>query len=114
MVIKVYCKLYIHSSSIESIISIFERQYGAARKEFNNYYFKQLDIHICRNKEADINKLRTYPDGFLYYEIIADVDIYDNHIQITDTILRLLWQNNMPSVVSCDYEGELNNYIFRL
>lgn len=109
-----YCKLYIHSSSIESTISIFESQYGVARKELNNYYFKQFDIHICRNKETDTNKLRTYPDGFLYYEIIADVDIYDNHIQITDTLLRLLWQNNMPTVVSCDYEKELNNHIFGL
>lgn len=109
-----YCKLYIHSSSVESAILIFESQYGIARKELNNYYFKQFDIHICKNKETDTNKLCTYPDGFLYYEIIADVCIYDNYIQITDTILRLLWQNNMPTVVSCDYEKELNDYIFKL
>lgn len=109
-----YCKLYIHSSSIESAISILESQYGTARKELSNYYFKQLDIHICKNKETHPDKLCTYPDGFLYYEIIADLNIYDDHIQITATILRSLWQNNMPVVVSCDYEKELNNYIFSL
>lgn len=109
-----YCKLYIHSPSIESVVSILESRYGAAREKLHDYYFKQFEIYIFKNCETDTNKLRTYPDGFLYYEIIAETEIYDNHIQITDTILQLLWENNMPAVVSCDYEKELNDYIFNL
>ena len=56
----------------------------------------------------------TYPDGFLYYELIAEFEIYDNYIQITDQILKLLWDDRIPAVVSCDYEEELNRYIFSL
>lgn len=38
----------------------------------------------------------------------ADIEIYSNYIEITDSILRFLWKHNIPTVASCDYEQELN------
>ena len=29
----------------------------------------------------------------------------------TDSILRSLWENKMPTVVVCDYEDELNDFV---
>lgn len=109
-----YCKLYMHSASVETVISALESNFGTARNEHSSYFFKDFDISIYKNKEADANRLCTYPDGFLYYELIADMEIYGDHIRITAQILRLLWDHQMPAVVSCDYEDELNAYIFSL
>lgn len=106
------CKLYVHSNSIRTVISILERVHGVPKKERNDYYFDDFVLYINRNKEADANKLCSYPDGFLYYELIVDLEINTKAIPITASILQSLWHNNIPTVVSCDYERELNDYIF--
>lgn len=67
---------------------------------------------LKENEDHDRNKLRTYPDGFLYYEITAELEIYEDHIRVTDEIPEMLWDNGLPAVVSCEYEEELNRYIF--
>ena len=109
-----YCKLYIHSDAASTILSVLKKQFGVPEKKACCYIFHAFDICISKNKEADSNKMRTYPDGFLYYECIAELDIYDPYIQTTDAILKLLWEHQLPAVASCDYEAELNRYIFSL
>ena len=111
---KMYCKLYIHCSSINTIVALFEKRFGIPTKKMNCYYFQSFDVIFDMNEEANYNKMRTYPDGFLYYELKADFEIYDDYIRFTDQILKMLWDNRIPAVVSCDYEDELNRYIFSL
>lgn len=107
-----YCKLYIHCDSRESVVSVLEEVFGPSEKEVvSTYTFNDFEIHLGKNDEADINKLHIYPDGFLFYEIVADIDIDHDYIQITDRILRALWKRNMPTVVACDYEEELNRFV---
>ena len=104
-----YCKLYIHCASIDTIISVLEKYFGKTNNRIiSTYYFPEFDISIHKNKEADMEKIHIFPDGFLYYENIADIEIYSNYIEITDSILRFLWKHNIPTVASCDYEQELN------
>ena len=109
-----YCKIYIHSDSEGAVKLVLEEKFGAVQINRSTYYFCGFDISIRSNDEADRNKMRTYPDGFLYYELIAEAELYEDHIKQTDEILRVLWENNMPAVVSCGYEEELNRYIFSL
>ena len=109
-----YCKLYIHCSSVRSIAALFEKEFGNPTKKMNCYCFRNFDIIFNMNKETNQNKMRTYPNGFLYYEIIAECEIYNDHIRITDQIMKILWDDQIPAVVSCDYEEELNRYIFSL
>ena len=107
-----YCKLYIHCDSCESVVSVLEEVFGPSEKEVvSTYTFKDFEIHLSKNDEADINKLHIYPDGFLFYEIVGDVDISRDHVRITDRLLRALWQGKMPTVASCDYEEELNRFV---
>ena len=109
-----YCTLYIHGESAETIRFVLEEQFGAATIKAGCCCFPHFDISLIRNKEADANKMRTYPDGFLYYEFRAELEIYEAHIQVTDAILKSLWEHHMPAVASCDYEQALNDYIFSL
>lgn len=107
-----YCKLYIHSDTSEAILKTLETQFGSFEKKMSDYTFKEFEVHISENKESDINKIHIYPDGFLYYKFIVDLEIKsENYIQITDLILRLLWKNKMPTVAACDYEDELNDFV---
>ncbi len=109
-----YCKLYIHSDTREDIIKALEGRFGFFEKEISNYTFKEFEVHISVNKESDIKKIHIYPDGFLYYKFIADLEIAtDNYVQITDSILRLLWEKKMPTVAVCDYEDELNAFVLK-
>lgn len=111
---KLYCKLYIHCSSVKLIAALLEKEFGNSTKKMSNYCFQYFDVIIYMNEETSYIKMRTYPDGFLYYELKAEFEIYDNYLQITDQILKLLWDNRITAVVSCDYEEELNRYIFSL
>ncbi len=111
---KMYCRLYIHFPSVKTVVTLLENKFGASKKKMNCYYFQGFDVIFDMNEEANYNKMRTYPDGFLYYELKAEFEIYDDYIQITDQILKLLWDNRIPAVVTSDYEEELNRYIFSL
>ncbi len=93
---------------------MFEKRFGRAVKCGRELNFTAFEMTLKENNEHDRNKLRTYPDGFLYYEITAELEIYEDHIRMTDEILKMLWENGMPAVASCDYEEELNRYIFSL
>lgn len=104
-----YCKLYIHCASIDTIISVLEKYFGKTNNRIiSTYYFPEFDISIHKNKEADMEKIHVFPDGFLYYEMIADVELYSDYVEVTNSILRFLWKHNLPTVASCDYEQELN------
>ena len=107
-----YCKLYIHCDSRESVVSALEAVFGPSEQGVvSTYTFKDFEIDLHKNDDADINTLHIYPDGFLFYEIVGDVDIFHDHIRITDCILRALWKRNMPTVASCDYEEALNRFV---
>ncbi|MBE6874868.1 MAG: hypothetical protein E7493_13345 [Ruminococcus albus] len=107
-----FCRLYIHGSSVKSAAALFEKRFGRAVKIGRDHRFTAFEMTLKENNEHDRNKLRTYPDGFLYYEITAELEIYEDHIRVTDEIPEMLWDNGLPAVVSCEYEEELNRYIF--
>lgn len=98
---------------MSQIIAALENRFGRAERNTGTYRFRQFECSLRRNKETNFNRLCTYPDGFLYYEIIADMEIPENHVAVTADILRQLWQNRIPAVASCDYEQELNAYLFQ-
>ena len=102
-----YCKIYIHCDKAEKIISLMESRFGRAERKISFYYFSSFDITLDRNDESDRKKMNSPTDGFLYYELLAELEIYTDHIRITDEIMRLLHENDIPAVVSCDYEDEL-------
>ena len=107
-----YCKLFIHSDTSEEVISVLEERFGSYERQLSTYTFKEFEARIFVNKEGDVNRIHIYPDGFLYYKYIAELEIYtDNYIRITDCILRLLWKRKMATVAVNDYEDELNDYV---
>ncbi len=101
-----YCKIFI-SGTVENVLSVLTDMFGRCTRHVRTYYFTAFDTDIRRNKEADENKKHTYPDGFLYYETVAEFEIYSDYVEVTNNILRRLWARKMPAAAVCDYESEL-------
>lgn len=102
-----YCKLYIHAPSPEAVSQLLEKHFGKAKHIRRDCFFKDFEIMLKRNEEADSKKMSLPSEGFLYYEIIAEAEFYREHIKLTDSILRVLGENGMPATAACDYEQEL-------
>ena len=107
-----YCKLYIHCDSRSTLIDTLQKKFGNARCDgIASYKFEEFSIDVHSNKESDKQKQHIYPDGFLFYELLADLDIEGDYVRITDSILRFLWEMNYPAVACCDYEDEINKRV---
>ena len=111
-----FCRLYMHTPlSHEEVLTILEKHFGKAQKRgISDFVFPNFDIMIRKNDEFHAEKLRMYPDGFLYYELTAEIEIYKDIIPMMNEISKVLWNENIPTVISSDNENELNGYISKL
>ncbi len=98
------CKIYFTTktnlNSIISNISTLLLSLGIESKEI--YYDQNVDYN--KSKEVE------FPDGFLYFNYIIDIEIQLDHqklIHTINSILKNLWDNNIPAIAACDYEDEL-------
>lgn len=100
------------SFSIDRIVKVLAARFGKPQKQgISDFGFGGFDIHIRKNDEFDADRLRMYPDGFLYYEYTAETEIYSGHFSVMDEISKTLWDAGIPTVISCDDEEELNRRI---
>lgn len=98
--------------SREGVVGVLEKRFGRAEKRgISDYGFGRFDIMIRNNDEFHPDRLRIYPDGFLYYELTAEVEIYKDIIPTMNEISKVLWNADIPTVISSDNENELNDYI---
>lgn len=111
-----YCRLYMHTDiPQEKIVSLLTKHFGAPKKiGISDFVFNSFDICIRRNDSFDKNKLRTYPDGFLYYRYTAEAEIYKDIIPTMNKLSETLWDAGIPTVISADNEDEFNSYVFGL
>ena len=111
-----FCRLYMHKPlSREEVLTILEKHFGKAQKRgISDFVFPNFDIMISRNYSYHADKLRMYPDGFLYYELAAEAEVYKDIIPTMNEISKVLWSENIPTVISSDNENELNGYISKL
>lgn len=94
-----YCKIYFNAS------------------ETNEYVlasFLNLDaceIDMLNNMDYDENKLSTFPDGFLFFRYVLDIEFkyipLSEKVVYTNTILNNFWSMGIPAVAVCSFEDEL-------
>jgi hypothetical protein len=70
------------------------------------------EIEIRRNEDADQERAREVPDGFVYFR--RTLELYplttvgrEVRISFVATLLEFLWSRGWPAVAACDYEKEL-------
>ncbi|MBT1711040.1 hypothetical protein KK062_22550 [Fulvivirgaceae bacterium PWU5] len=72
----------------------------------------QMDIYLDKNEQYNQEKSKRFPDGFLYFHYLLDVDHSDVgedriYIDQLSQVLEFLWSIDTPAVAACDFEGQL-------
>jgi hypothetical protein len=72
----------------------------------------QMDIYLDKNEQFDQEKIKRFPDGFLYFCYILEVDkidVGDDRIYMKQLsqVLEFLWSIDTPAVAACDFEEQL-------
>ena len=111
-----YCRLYMHTGiTPDDIAKLLAKRFGKfIRQGTRGLVFDGFEICIMKNESYDKNKLRTYPDGFLYYRYTAEAEIHKDIITTMNTLSEVLWDAGIPAVISADNEEEFNAYVFGL
>ncbi len=91
----------------EKLVQIFGSPFIEGYIELPHY-----SIYIDDNEAYDLNKQHQFPDGFIYFEFIIELDFYDScqlseRISTTNKLLDFLWKAGHPAVAVCDYEDDL-------
>lgn len=74
-----------------------------------------IELIILKNHDYDSLRQSEYPDGFLYFRYILEINFLFENIEtlkvvtIVNNVLDFLWKNNISAIASCDYENLLKN-----
>jgi hypothetical protein len=104
-----YCKLYVSKiESFENLIEILRLsfEFSVQGRELSMSFG---EISILENSDYDIEKEKEYPDGFLFFTFLLEVEIDENYsiedcVKIIDSILHALWSKDITAIASCDLE----------
>ena len=71
-----------------------------------------IESDFFKNKEFDEEKAKEFPNGFLYFPYLLDVDTIDEsreaeYKEMIKKIMFYLWLEECQLVVSSDFENEL-------
>jgi len=108
-----HCKIYTTGNDISEEL-ILNLLVGILHSSIIDGYIENenYSIYIDVNEEYDNNKEKDFPDGFLFFKLIIEVDFIagvskETILNTTNRILECLWQIPYPAVASCNYEEEL-------
>ena len=72
-----------------------------------------IAISVTENSDYNTELQRQFPDGFLHFKFKIDLEAerdYEVHlIDVTNSILKWIWQKNCPAVAAADFENKLTN-----
>lgn len=104
------CSIYVNGDRVRKQFLLFELCDLLEAKPIDSSYIENdiFSISINKNDEYDEEKAKEFPDGFLFFPLVIDVDLYlEDEIKasiIIDKILNFLWSNNYSAIASCRFE----------
>lgn len=108
-----YCDIFAFTESNIQVINAIKTVYKSSA---NDHMFEghEFEISVVKNVHFNLSKSIEFPDGFLNFPFLIEVDFSDKcngamAIEEISRILTLLWNLNIPAVASCDYEHLLPN-----
>lgn len=99
-----FTKIYLYTSGakheVNTILSRFSKD------------LPSLDLSVMRNDDYDKERALEFPDGFLFFPYLIEIDVADSasidqYTQDLSTLLKRLWQNNMAAIAASDLEEVL-------
>jgi hypothetical protein len=85
--------------------TVYAEDQTRSRAEFRAWLESLLgqSVDVLQAHERDAEKARGFPHGFHYFRYRIEA----GPKAMVERLLRVLWENGVPAVASCDYEDEL-------
>lgn len=104
--------LYInYSKNKNEFINLLISFLGKCDISFNTIIYKDFEFLISYNDEYNENKAIEFPDVFLYFKYLLDIEYSGENenlfIDMLNKVLKFLWDSNIASIASSDYEESL-------
>jgi hypothetical protein len=106
-----FCRIYTTGNEINELLML---EFLSSTLEIpisDSIYLedKSFSISIHTNDDYNCEKEKDFPDGFLYFKLLIEIDFLESVAtelvaDVTGKILKYLWTNNYPAVASCAYE----------
>jgi hypothetical protein len=110
---KMFCKIYTTLNEFWEVAKIISECMNLSVT--NERYIENegfFSIYIDDNEEYDQVAQEKFPDGFLHFKNLVEIDFVDNAsideiVNATNLILSSLWEKNYPAVAACEYEEKI-------
>lgn len=76
-----YCSIYVSGFSTIEEIKVFAFNFGEVKIDTNSFVFGEVEFYIEENDDFDNTLQCEFPDGFLYFPFIFEMDF---HSQLTE------------------------------
>ena len=103
-----FCKIYVSGICNHARLNQVINETCSFFTMANDFFYIDL------NEEYTIENEIQFPDGFLYFKYIVDIDFKDNIeenkcVDVINFVLKKIWNDGIPAVASCDFEQSLIN-----
>ena len=109
-----FCRIYISGKNIERLSLLMSIGNVIGGNIANDIYLEKpgYSIEVRLNESFDEEKMKVFPDGFLFFPFCIEIDILETVSELDAAmemtkILKYLWGNNYPAIASCDFENML-------
>ena len=107
------CNIYAYSKLSHKAFLEYVLEMLNGKIDMNTIMTSDYEVYVEENDFYDESKCRDLKKGFIHYPYILEMEIYvdeQNSVNSVNRFLKLLWDENIPAVPTCDFEEELLNY----
>ena len=107
-----FCRIYAdcEKNTIQTALACIADCLNATQSE-NHIEFNGITVDVRNNDEYDARKKCEFPDGFLYFKFLIELEFpVESYSYAVDSISKLLyefWGRRMPAIASCPFEKDL-------
>lgn len=107
-----FCRIYTEGNSTDSKELLAEISYLLQKPIVDdNIEIDESFISVRLNDEYDRAKRKDFPDGFLHFKELIEIDYTEENSKeikgVVSSILNFLWERHYAAIASCQFENEL-------
>jgi len=107
-----FCKIYVTSKeiSVDILLNLIAAYFGKPNSDKELIFGESL-LSVRLNDDFNKKKEIDFPDGFLFFKILVEIEIYDQNLNeiklVIKEILHLIWSKKYAAVAACSFEHDL-------
>lgn len=107
-----FCKIYVtfKDISVDEVFNLIASYFGKSNSD-QELEFRKSILSVRLNEDYNKEKEVDFPDGFLFFKVLIEIEIFDDDLKEIKTmvreILHLLWAKKYAAVAACPFEHDL-------